>query len=127
MLSSAMTLRTVRDLALLGLAGALIGGIWLGEASGTSFLLACLWAASNLALLSLFISTMIAQKTPARLLVFILVCAKIPASYLILYWLLSADFTDMTGLVAGLVAFPAVLIVRGLLDRPTDPIVEEGR
>lgn len=127
MLSTAMTLRTVRDLALLGLGGAIIAGIWLGEATGSSFLLACLWAASNLAVLSLFISTIIAQKSPAGLLVFILVCAKIPASYLILYWLLSADFTDMTGLVAGLVAFPAVLIVRGLLDRPTDPIVEEGR
>lgn len=127
MLSTAMTIRCVRDLALLGLVGGIGIGIYWGEGAGASFLLACLWAASNLALLALFISSLIAQKSPGKLLVFILVCAKIPASYLILLWLLSADFTDLRGLVAGLVAFPVVLIVRGLLDRPTDPVVEEGR
>ena len=127
MLSTRLTLRCVRDLALLGLvcgSGLALAG---NESLGASFLLACLWAAFNLALLSLLISSMTAQKNGSTLLVLILVCAKIPASYLILLWLLSADFTDLRGLVAGLVAFPVVLIVRGLLDRPTDPVVEEGR
>ena len=127
MFSTELTMRSLRDLALMGLVGGTAVGIWLGEAAGSSFLLACLWAAANFALLSLFISSLIAQKSPGKLLVFILVCAKIPASYLILIWLLSADFTDVKGLVAGLVAFPVILIVRGLLDRPTDPVVEEGR
>ncbi len=127
MFSTKLTMRVVRDLALLGLIGGISLSFAWSEAAGSSFLLACLWAASNLALLSLFISSLIAQKSPGKLLVFILVCAKIPASYLILYWLLAADFTDVNGLVAGLVAFPVVLIVRGLLDRPTDQLVEEGR
>jgi len=122
-----LTLQIVRDLAILGLGGGLVAGIYFGEAAACSFLLACLWAAANIALLALFVSTIFAQKSPTRLLVFILVCAKIPASYLILYWLLSAEFTDQRGLVAGLVAFPIVLIVRGLRDRPIDPVVEEGR
>lgn len=126
MFSTEITMRIVRDLALLGLAGGLVTGVYLGEATGSSFLLACLWAASNMALLTLFVSMLVSQKRQSKLLVFILVCAKIPASYLILLWLLSADFTDMTGLVAGLVAFPVVLIARGLLDRPADQVVEEG-
>ena len=49
-----------------------------------------------------------------RWFVFALACAKIPASYLILFWLFGLDYLDPMGLATGLAMLPAVLLFRGL-------------
>lgn len=106
--------RVVRDLVLLGLAGGLVAGLWRGEQVGWSFLAGCLWMALSFILLGWLLGGFLGSSRPSFLFIFILACAKIPAAYLLLYWLYRADYSDALGLTAGLLVFPLVLVYRGL-------------
>lgn len=104
----------VRDLAGGGLIGGIAAGSAFGESSGWSFLLGCLWLALNFTLLAWLLSLAGPEKRPAGSFIFWLVCAKIPASYLLLYWLYTADYLNVAGLTAGLLLLPVVLVWRGI-------------
>lgn len=106
--------RVVLDLLLLGLAGGLIAGIWRGETVGWSLLAGCLWMALNFTLLAWLLGGFMGSGRPSCLFIFVMACAKIPAAYLLLYWLYRADYLDALGLTAGLLVFPLVLVYRGL-------------
>ena len=116
----------IRDLIIIGLLGGIIAAVWGGEISGWSFLAACLWLALNFSLLAWLLSGFFSGQRPSCLFIFIVVCAKIPASYFLLYWLYRADYLDALGLTAGILVLPVVLVFRGLTGRPRDLVTEEG-
>lgn len=115
----------VRDLVIIGLAGGLAGGLWRTETFGWSVLAACLWLALNFSLLAWLLGGYGAENRPPCLFVIIVACAKIPASYFLLYWLYRADYLDAWGLTAGMLVLPVVLLVRGLTGRPREQSTEE--
>lgn len=115
----------VRDLVLIGLIGGLAGGLWRGETFGWSVLAACLWLALNFSLLAWLLGGVFSGRRPPCLFIIILACAKIPASYFLLYWLYRADYLDAWGLTAGILVLPVVLLVRGLTGRPREQLTEE--
>ena len=108
------TAAAVRDLLVVGVAGGIVAGLVRSEAAAASFLLGCLWLALNFTLLAWILSMFGAANRPAGSFVFWLVCAKIPASYFLLYWLYAVDYLDTAGLTAGLLVLPLVLVYRGL-------------
>lgn len=108
----------VRDYALLGLAGALIGSLAGYEALAFSFGAGCLWLALNTILLSWLMGAFLRLEGRSRTFIFALSCAKIPAAYLLLYWLFTRDYLEPMGLAAGLITLPVVIVVRGLSARP---------
>lgn len=105
----------IRDFVLLGLAGGLILALWRDVSWGVSFAAACLWLGLNTAILSWLLGAMMAPGRPKRLFVFMVACAKIPAAYLLLYWLFSRDFLEPIGLAAGVATLPVVILAQGLL------------
>jgi hypothetical protein len=116
----------IRDLVLIGLLGALPAGLWRGESTGWSFLAACLWVALNFSLLAWLLNAAFSGRRPSCLFVITLVCAKIPASYFLLYWLYRADYLDALGLTAGILVLPVVLLYRGLAGRPREQATEDN-
>jgi len=116
----------MRDQALLALGGGIIVGIFAGETAGFSLAAAGIWLALNFAALSWLISAVITPQRVSRLFIFGLACAKIPASYLILYWLCRAEYFAPTWLAVGFASLPVVLLYRGILSRPVASPSEEG-
>jgi hypothetical protein len=114
-LPDTMTL-VVHDLLLIGLAGGIAGGWWRGEDVGWSFLAACLWLSLNFT----------GSKRAPALFIFVVACAKIPASYFLLYRLYTADYLDVVGLTAGLLVLPVVLLYRGMPRRAGEQVSEDG-
>lgn len=110
-----------RDAALLGLGGCLLGWLLFSEIIGWSFLAGCLWMALNLILMGWLIGALTAAKRPGGLTILLLECAKIPAAYLLLYWLCTRKFFEPIGLVAGLATLPVVILLRGLASRVSHP------
>lgn len=96
--------------------GALSAFIW-GSGTGFSFAAACLWLALNFCLLAWLLGAIATRGRSPRLFIAAVACAKIPLSYLILYWLFRLDYMEPVGLSAGLASLPAVLLFRGLLLR----------
>jgi hypothetical protein len=115
----------IRDLVLVGFAGGVIAALIGGEIAGWSFMAACLWLALNFSLLAWLLGGFFGGQRPSCLFIIILVCAKIPASYFLLYWLYRADYLDVLGLTAGILVLPVVLVFRGLTGRPRDQVTEE--
>jgi hypothetical protein len=105
-----------RDLLLFGLAGGtVLELVWRLE--GASFACGCLWVGSNFLLLSWLLEVIAASRRHSRLFIFLLACAKILASYFVLYWLYQVDYLRPVGLTAGLTALPVVLVWRALAMR----------
>jgi hypothetical protein len=96
--------------------GALSALIW-GSGIGFSFAAASLWLALNFCLLAWLLGAIATRGRTSRLFIAAVACAKIPLSYLILYWLFRLDYMEPVGLSAGLASLPAVLLFRGLLLR----------
>lgn len=105
----------IRDYILLGLAGGLVLGLWRGEGWGAGFAAACFWLGLNTAILTWLLGALLAPGKPQRLFVFLIACAKIPAAYLLLFWLFSRDFLEPIGLAAGVATLPVVILAQGLL------------
>jgi hypothetical protein len=104
----------IRDYALLAVVAGLGFGFWRGEAFGASVAAGCLWLALNMALLGWVMGAVLQPAGSSRLLVFALACAKIPAAYLLLYWLFSLDCLEPMGLAAGLAMLPVAIVFSGL-------------
>jgi hypothetical protein len=113
------------DFAIVGVVGAIAFGVLKSEAMGAGFLCACLWLALNTVLLSRLLETITIGQRPGLALLF--ACAKIPLSYLILYWLFQAPYLDAGGLTVGILTLPAVLAFRGSIVRRKTHVIEEGR
>ncbi|MCH7471472.1 hypothetical protein IIA79_00770 [bacterium] len=118
--------RMVMDFAVVGVVGGLGLGIWRGEEFGFSFLAACLWLALNFTALTWLLTAYTSPRRPSGLFIFALACAKIPASYLILFWLYRVEYLEVVGLTVGLVMLPMVLLFRGLISRFAPKTGEEG-
>jgi hypothetical protein len=111
-----------RDCLLLGLAGGLGLGVVAGAVQGASagllaglaFGLACAWWALNFSALALLLLATTATERPNRWFIFALACAKLPLSYLLLFWLFTGGVFEPVYLAAGIASLPAVLVVRGL-------------
>lgn len=115
----------VRDLALLAITGGALGWVLFGSRHALSFSCGCLWAALNFGLLSWLIDAAVGEaRRHSQLFIFLLACAKIPASYFVLYWLYSVDYLEPVGLSIGLAALPLALVFRALAMRAGG---EEGR
>jgi hypothetical protein len=103
---------------LIGLIAAVTLGFVFGSEFGFSLFCACLWGALNIMLLAWLLSAVKPAQSPAerppRWFIFILVCAKIPASYFILFWIFTRDYLSPAGLAAGLTTLPVVLFIYGL-------------
>ena len=111
----------VRDFIVLGVAGGVLGSVLFGMGIGFSFLAACLWLALNFTALAWLLGAAVSGERHPRWFILALVCAKIPASYLILYWLYRAEYLEPLGLSAGLAALPVVLLFRALVTQVGSP------
>ncbi len=120
-MSSNFTAAVVRDFAVLGAGGGLLGAILFGLGPGCSFLAGCLWLALNFTALSWLLGAVLSGQRHTRWFLLALACAKIPASYLILFWLFRAEYLEPLGLSAGLLALPVVLLFRGLVTQVGTP------
>lgn len=122
---------SVRDTALAALALGVILALYPGEGLGFSVAAGGVWAALNFFLLALLVVSISGQNRPSRLFIFMLACAKIPASYYLLYWLYRAEYLEPVGLTAGITLLPVVLLFRGLIlardAGTTKKVSEEGR
>ena len=104
----------VRDFAVVAAGGGVVLSPFLGLGFGFSFAVACLWLALNFSALAWGIGALTSGQRVSRLFIFAVVCAKIPVSYLILFWMYRADYLEPVGLTVGLSTLPVVLFVRGL-------------
>lgn len=109
--------RVVLDFAVLGFGGGILILPFFGNAIAFSFCAGCLWLGLNFAALAWLLGALSGPRKASRWFIFAVACAKIPLSYLILFWLFRLDFLEPVGLVAGLATLPAVLIFRGLAGR----------
>lgn len=106
--------RIVSDFAALALIGGALLCIPFGMGFGFSFCAANLWLGLNFAALAWLLGAATGPQHAPRWFVFALACAKIPVSYLILFWLFGLDYLAPMGLATGLAMLPAVLVFRGL-------------
>ena len=106
--------RIVLDFAALAFTGGALCCIFFGLGFGFAFCAANLWLGLNFALLAWLLGAATGPQPAPRWFVFALACAKIPVSYLILFWLFGLDYLDPMGLATGLAMLPAVLVFRGL-------------
>lgn len=112
------------DCLWLGLAGGVILGAWLalaqspaaGLGAGLAYAVACAWLALNFSALALLLLAITAPKRPSRWFIFALACAKLPISYLLLFWLFTGSSLAPVYLVAGIASLPVVLVCRGIAD-----------
>lgn len=104
----------IRDFLLAGLLGLVICLPFFGEEVAFSFAAGCCWLGLNTALLSWLMAAIMRREGRDKLFIFILACAKIPAAYLILFWLFTRDFFAPAGLAAGLATLPVVILLQGL-------------
>ncbi len=118
--------RVAIDLAVLGVVGGVVAWPWLGAEIGWSFAAGCLWIALNFLLLSWLLEAVVQRTKISKLFILIMACAKIPASYFVLFRLYTVGYLDAMGLTAGLLFLPAVLIFRGLKRAPREQMNEEG-
>ncbi len=89
--------------------------VYPGEGQAFSLVAGCIWASLNFYLLALLVVSLAARNRGNRLFIFVLACAKIPASYYLLYWLFRTEYLEPVGLTAGITLLPVVLLFRGLL------------
>ena len=106
-----------RDMVVWGVAGGLLTWPFFGEGQAFSVTCGLLWMALNFSLLGWLLESLLGRRESSRVFNFSLACAKIPASYFILYWLYSSEYFEPVGLSAGLAALPAVLLVRALISQ----------
>lgn len=104
----------VRDSLVAGAVIAVAMVIFPGEGQAFSFFSGCAWAVLNFVLLAWLVVSLSAPKRVNRLFTFMLACAKIPASYYLLYWLYRAEYLEPVSLTAGIALLPVVLLFRGL-------------
>ncbi|MBN2082056.1 hypothetical protein JW859_07595 [bacterium] len=116
----------VRDLLIIGVAGAPLAWLWRGETGGWSFLAGSIWLALNFTLLAWLLAGFSSGKRPSCLFIIALACAKIPASYFLLFWMYKVDYLDDWCLTAGMLVLPLVLVYQGLASRPQRQVTEEG-
>lgn len=105
----------IRDMALLACVGGAIGWAACSSRSGLSFTCGCLWVALNFLLLACLVEVLTGPRRASRLFIFTLACAKIPASYCVLYWLFAVDYLEPVGLSIGLAGLPVALVFRALV------------
>lgn len=105
----------VRDALLAAAALAFAMLLWPGEGPALALATGACWACLNFYLLALLIVSVSGPREGRRLFIFALACAKIPASYYLLYWLYQVDYLEPVGLTAGISLVPVVLLFRGLL------------
>lgn len=108
--------RIVSDFAVTGLIGGALCCIPFGLGFGFAFAAGNLWLGLNFALLAWLLGAATGPGRAPRWFIFALACAKIPVSYLILFWLFGLDYLNPMGLASGLAMLPAVLLFRGLAD-----------
>ena len=70
----------VRDILAAGALIAVAMLVWPGEGQAFAFAAGSIWAALNFYLLALLVVSLSSQNRPGRLFIFVLACAKIPAS-----------------------------------------------
>lgn len=125
------TLQVARDTAFAGLAAGIIALVFTSEGLALSVVCGSFWMATNFLALGLLLILVLTGKQVPRLFIFPVACAKLPASYFLLWWLIRADYLEPLGVAIGICLMPPVLVVRGLaLFRQYDTrqsISEEGR
>jgi hypothetical protein len=114
----------VIDFAVVGAVGCLAFGLARSGAAGAGFLCACFWVALNTLLLAGMLESITLGRNP--LVPLLLSCAKIPLSYLILFWLYRVEYLDSIGLTAGILTLPVVLGWRGSTVWRRHQVNEEG-
>ena len=112
------------DCLVLGVTGGFVLFAWralaespaAGLSAGIAYAVACAWLALNFSALALLLLAITARKKASRWFIFALACAKLPASYLLLFWLYTGGVFAPVYLTAGVASLPAVLVWRGLAD-----------
>ena len=107
-------IQVIRDLIVIGLAGGLLAVPVFGLRQGLSFCLGCFWVALNFFLLAWLLSLILSPRRVSRLFILLIACAKIPASYVLLWWFYQIDYLEPVGVTVGLAVLPVVLLYRGL-------------
>jgi hypothetical protein len=118
--------RVARDFVALGCVGAIVAMFLGNEVQGVSFLAALIWLALNTVLLARLLEVVMLGGRNGAGVGLLLGCAKIPASYAILYWLYQVPYLDRWGLTVGVLCLPVVLVARGIAWRQHQ-VSEEGR
>ena len=123
--------RVTRDVVIVAAAGGLVGLVFSGLPLAFSIICGALWMAANFLVLAWLLQLAYSGKQVPRLFIFPVVCAKLPASYFLLWWLIRADYLEPLGTAIGICILPPVLVFRGLsLFRTYDTrqgTTEEGR
>ncbi len=112
------------DCLLLGLAGGVVIACWRalagslagGLSAGLAYAVACAWLALNFSALALLLLALTAPRRVSRWFIFALACAKLPLSYLLLFWLFTGSALAPVYLMAGIASLPVVLVCRGIAD-----------
>lgn len=107
-----------RRAVLAGLATALLAALaalaLFGEGQAISLLAGALFMCLNLILLGWLVAAATSSKGPGRGYLVLLECAKLPGAYLLLYWLVTREYAEPIGLVAGLTTVLLAAVVSGL-------------
>ena len=105
----------LRDGVLAGLSAALIALPLFGEAQAFYVLAGALFMALNLTLLGWLIAAATVPQGSGKGMIILLECAKLPLAYFLLYWLISREYAEPIGLVAGLTVALFATVFRGLV------------
>lgn len=95
-------------------AAALAAGFAFGAGQAFSLLAGALFMSLNLVLLGWLIAAATGPRGPDKGYLVLLECAKLPGAYLLLYWLVTREYAEPVGLVAGLSAVLLAAVVSGL-------------
>lgn len=107
--------KVVRDCLIAAIAISLAMLIYPGQGQAFSLLAGGIWVCINFYLLAMLTASILSGKGQGKLFIFMLACAKIPASYYLLFWLCRVHYMEPVGLTAGISLLPVVLLFRGLL------------
>lgn len=105
----------VLDMSVLALISGVVGWLAVDWQSGISVAIGCIWVATNFLLLSWLIGMVVALKQAPKLFIFLVACAKLPASYFLLWWLYQITHFEPLGITIGICLLPPVLLARGLI------------
>lgn len=106
--------RSLRNGLLWGVLLAIAALLLFGEGQAFSLLAGALFMCLNLLLLGWLLAAATSQKGAGKGLLVLLECAKLPGAYLLLYWLVTRDYAEPIGLVAGLTVVLLAAVVSGL-------------
>lgn len=93
---------------------ALLAYVYLGSWWAVSYALGVLWMAANYALLAAIIILLTSRPKPNGLFLFIVICAKIAAISIVLYWVFQIPNLRHLGLAMGITTLLVVILLKAV-------------